>query len=55
MKKFERLLLQNSYLEKMIASDIEGDGDDEADDVDDDVHGYQDARRSDLCECFTKF
>ena len=43
----------NPYLEKMNASDIDGDGDDDADDGEDDEHRNQDDGRSDLRKCFT--
>ena len=42
------IVVTNPYWEKINASDINGDGDDDADDGDDDEHGNHDARRSGL-------
>ena len=47
-EKIKKTLVTDPYWEKINASDIDGDGDDDADDGDDDEHGNQDARRSDL-------
>ena len=38
----------NPYCETRNAIDFDGDGNDDADDGNDDVHGNQDARRSEL-------
>ena len=47
-EEIQKTVVTNPYWGKMIASDINGDGDDDADDGDDDEHGTQDVRRSDL-------
>ena len=52
-EEIQTTVVTNPYWEKMDASDIDGEGDDDADDGDDDEHGFQDAQLSDLCSCST--
>ena len=47
-EEIQKTVVTNPYWEKMNASDVDGDGDDDADNGDDDEHGNQVARRSDL-------
>ena len=47
-EQMQQTVVTNTYSEKMNAIDLDGAGDDDADDGDDAEYGNQDVRRSDL-------